>query len=64
MTPVAKLACPECHSTKLHKQGLKWSGRQQRQRYQCAVCGRQTIAPVAITATKKTKAKAKTKKKG
>jgi transposase-like protein len=41
-----QLACPECQSTNLVKQGVIWSGRVKVQQYRCKNCGRNTIHPV------------------
>lgn len=34
------LACPECKSKRIAKDGVVWSGRKKVQRYRCAECGR------------------------
>jgi transposase-like protein len=41
-----KLQCPHCKSTRLHKTGITWSGKNPRQRYFCRECHRVTINPI------------------
>lgn len=42
------LACPECGSTEIIKQGLVWSGRSKLQQWRCKHCGRNTVRPLVI----------------
>ena len=40
-----QIICPECHSRRLIKFGIKLVKRQKAQQYQCKDCGRITVKP-------------------